>query len=104
MNYFEILRTIKTIQRYMDNGDKHGRIDPDLKLDIEGELSILTYRIISDVELEKIFKSGFTVANRPEPKPIHIVSRDTTLCMYDFAEEILKAEELLKEGEDNDNT
>ncbi len=101
MNYFEILRTIKTIQSYMNNGDKHGRIDPDLKLDIEGELEILAYRIINEVELEKIFKGGFTHAKKPEPNNVHIVSRDTTLCMYDFADEILK---LLEEGENNDNS
>ncbi len=111
MNYYEILRTIQIIQRSMNNGEKHGRIEPDLKLDIEGELEILTYHIITNVELETIFKSGFTHAKRPEPndvhikrpepKDVHIVSRDTSLCMYDFAEEILK---LLEEGENNDNT
>ncbi len=56
MNNYELLRTIKTIQTYLDNGDKHDRIDIDLKEDIECELSYLAYCIVTNTDWNKLLE------------------------------------------------
>ena len=62
MNYYELLRTIREIQKDIDNGDKHERIDTDLKNDIECHLSHLAYCIVTSDGIDQILKDHYEMA------------------------------------------
>lgn len=42
------------------------------------------------ITLREVFHSGNTHAVYTDTDSVHIVSKDSTLCMYDHAEELLK--------------